>query len=151
MPELFDLGSRRFLCAVGELADGSRALRGLALTHEPWHRGGMANEVPAVLGPRPARYDRRRALLHLALIAQAGAAVVLIRPAVVSARSSESPQQSTPSTTAMNSVPSALVLDDGRTVELLGLGNATTTALLTRVANEIGGAVDAVVSNNFAN
>jgi hypothetical protein len=46
----------------------------------------------------------------------------------------------------MNSAPSALVLSDGRTVELLGLGDATTTELLTRVAREIGGAVDTVVS-----
>jgi hypothetical protein len=47
---------------------------------------------------------------------------------------------------AMNSAPDSLVLGDGRTVHLLGLGGATTSDLLTRVAREIGGAVDAVVA-----
>jgi len=46
----------------------------------------------------------------------------------------------------MTTAPTSLVLGDGRTVHFLGLGGTTTSALLTRVAGQIGGTVDAVVA-----
>jgi hypothetical protein len=106
----------------------------------------MAGEVPLVLNARPSRYGRRRALLQLALIAEAGAAIVLIGPARAATRSGERSTPSTPFVAATTSAPKSLVLGDGRTVHLLGLGGTTTSALLTRVAGQIGGAVAAVVA-----
>jgi hypothetical protein len=109
----------------------------------PWHRGGMAHEVPGVLGPLPPRCGRRRVLLQLALIAEAGAALFLLRLPVVTARPAASSQSSF---TEMTTGAPTLVLGDGRTVHLLGLGGATTSDLLIRVGREIAGAVDAVVA-----
>ena len=105
-----------------------------------------------VPGPGPARYDRRRALLQLALVAQAGAAGVLIWPAVVGARPAHGSDSrpSPPPAEAINATPTptptSLTLGDGRTVHLLGSGGANTDNLLTRVAREIGPAVEAVVA-----
>ena len=103
--------------------------------------------------PGPARYDRRRALLQLALVAQAGAAGVLIWPAVVGARPARGPdtRPSPPPAHVTNPTPTptppaSLTLGDGRTVALLGSGLASTDALLTRVGREIGPAVEAVVA-----
>lgn len=92
------------------------------------------------------RYGRRRALLQLALIAEAGAGLLLLRPPTGTARSAEPSQSPVASTEVTTSAPTTLVLRDGRTVHLLGLGGANTSDLLTRVAREIGGAVDAVVA-----
>ncbi|MCV7014969.1 hypothetical protein H7I40_21470 [Mycolicibacterium madagascariense] len=45
-----------------------------------------------------------------------------------------------------DAAPSSLVVGDGRTVHLLGLGGTSTEGLLRRIAAEIGAAVDAVVA-----
>lgn len=92
------------------------------------------------------RYGRRRVLLQLALIAEAGAGLLLLRSPVVAARPAEPSQSPAAATEVMASAPTSLVVGGGRTVRLLGLGGTTTNHLLTRVAREIGGAVDAVVA-----
>jgi hypothetical protein len=87
------------------------------------------------------RYGRRRALLQLALIAEAGAALLLLRPLPPSRTA-----QAVHSSAAPTAAPNSLTIGDGRTVHLLGLGGATTSGLLSRVAREIPGAVNAVVA-----
>lgn len=106
-----------------------------------WH-----NESTMVLKPRPTRYDRRRVLLLLALIAELAAAFVVLRPPLLAADSDKSTARSVPVTTATTAPPSSLVLDDGRTVNFLGLGGTRTQALITRVAAQIPSAVDQVVA-----
>ena len=90
-------------------------------------------------------YDRRRALLGLVLIAEVAAATALIPRTTAIVRTRENPTPST-SLAPANATPDTLVLADGRTVNFLGLGGTTTSALLARVAAQIGGAVDAVVA-----
>jgi hypothetical protein len=77
----------------------------------------------------------------MALIAEATAAAVLLQPkrAPPAAEAVQSP-------TTLSAAPTSLTISDGHTVHLLGLGGATTSGLLSRVAREITGAVDAVVA-----
>lgn len=104
------------------------------------------NEVSMVLNALPSRFDRRRALLKLALIGELAAAAALIGRPMVAARSGKGTTPSTPSAAAVSTAPASLVLGDGRTAHFLGLGGARTSALLTRIAALMADAVDAVVA-----
>lgn len=75
------------------------------------------------------------------MTAEAGAAVLLLGPQHALRRT-----ETVQSAAAAAPAPTSLTLGDGRTVHLLGLGGATTRGLLSRVAREIAGAVDAVVA-----
>jgi hypothetical protein len=88
-------------------------------------------------------------VLAVVLIVELLAALVLVSPVAVAPGAgggAASATSSTPSVGARTpSAPSTLVLGDGRTVHLLGLGGASTQVLLARVAAQVGAAVEAVV------
>jgi hypothetical protein len=83
-------------------------------------------------------------VLGVVLAAELAVAAVLLGPTPAVPRSGDT--MATPPTPSPASPPSSLVLADRRTVHLLGLGGATTSALLARIAAQINGAVDAVVA-----
>jgi hypothetical protein len=84
-------------------------------------------------------------LLALALIAELTTAVLLVGPAASAEGAAGSSALRSPSAAVVAPVPTTLVVGDGRTVQLLGLGGARTRRLLTRIAAQMSGAVDAVV------
>jgi hypothetical protein len=89
---------------------------------------------------------RRSAVLALVLIAEFITAALLVRPTV---NPGEAPAGDGAARTPVAVAPpaaSTLVVGDGRTVQLLGMGGTTTSGLLRRIATQIGGAVDAVVA-----
>jgi len=76
------------------------------------------------------------------LVAELMLAIALLgRPAA----SPPSPSATT-TTNSTTTAPATLTVGDGRTIRLVGLGGARTAELLTRIAGQVGGAVDAVTT-----